>query len=319
MTCHEIYDLEKFGNIILDLRNKRKITQTFIRDTEGLHPKTIKNLEYGNTMPNLDTLNKLSNLYRVNIHMILDQCKKDNNRDFKRILEKLDKISLDNKLEELEPVLADIKKLKTSNKDMNIEYIKNKLDQIDKFAELIKIKNKTDIMNVMATEQLCIQIIQLIHPNFDINNINTYYFNPLETRVLIALSFSYIRQNRYRLAVITLNVCIDNASLHVKSNQEHIPLLIHAKYALSYVYFINDENEHVISICDEAISLSKDMYNVKLLPHLYFRKGISEYLTDNNEYKISLRKSLDLLGLMDLDTSKELYTKILKDKYSIHL
>lgn len=319
ILSNNVYDLTKFGNMILDLRTRRKITQSYIRENHGLHPKTIKNLEYGKTMPNIDTLNRLSDIYRINVHMLLDQCKVDNDEKIDRLMTTLDRISLENKLEELPGVYHDIEEIKNDDHYQTVEYFKKKVDQIEKFAELIKIKNKTDKMSIRASEEKCIEIIKMIHPNFNITNIDNYYFNPLETRVLISLSFSYSRQDRKHLALITMNLCHENAKLHAQSNSKNMQLLIHAKYALAYLNFLHNQHHEAIELCNDAIDLSKDIYNVKLLPNLYFRKGISEFCLDKDTYLPTLKKALNTLDLMDKGEEKSFYLKMLKDRYDIEL
>jgi len=75
----------KFQTVIKDLRKQRKLTQQQVADIVGITATGVSYWESGNTVPNVETLNKLANYFGVTVNYLLgikDNFKKkeDNSR-----------------------------------------------------------------------------------------------------------------------------------------------------------------------------------------------------------------------------------------------
>lgn len=313
------YDLKKFGEILLAIRKKGKMTQTRIREISGIHPDTIKGLEYGLRFPSIDTVNKLSDIYQINLLNVLDECRFDKNDFLISINKKIDEISYSDDLKDIDVVIQSLTAYIEANKEKYTERILSKIRQLELLLKLIKIKNKTDIMNLNITEELCIQTLQLTHAKFNISHIDLNYYSLLEYRILLIYSFCMTRQNKHQLALNTTQFILKNLDYHYKSNTSAVNLILLGLYFQSYQLFIIDSNQMVIETCDVAIDLSKKTYCIKYLPSLYFRKGISEYKLNESTYKESLKLCFKTIKLLDNNTMYDAYEKVLLNKYSIVL
>lgn len=318
MIENNVYDLQKFGNKLFNLRIKGHLTQSKIREINGLHPKTIKNLEYGKTLPTLDTLDKLSELYRTNVYLILEACRFDKDSLLSQFLKKLDQDSLCNNINGIKETQKEIAQLDQSLFTEPIDYHRIKFEQLKLFTEILLIKNKADKMNVSITQQYCLKALSLTHKKFSLTSLNNYYYDVIETRLLISLGFSYLRQQKDQTAIDIIKCSIESAKIHA-SDPNNMSLLLHAYNALAYCYFILDNHHDVIDVCQKAIEISEKHYNMKLLPNLLFRKGISEYYLNIASHTVTLQKSLQYLELMKMDDLKLTYTNLLKNKYEIQL
>jgi len=313
------YDIKKFGEILLAIRKKGKVTQKQIREISGIHPDTMKSLEYGLRFPSIDTVNKLSDIYQINLLNVLNECRFDNNDFLISINAKIDEISYSDDLKEIDDVIDSLNNYIQSNKENFTERILGKIRQLELLSKLIKIKNKTDIMNVNLTEELCIQAIQITHPGFNISQLDKNYYSLLEYRILLIYSFCMTRQKKHQLALETTPFILKNLSYHYKSNQSAIKLILLGLFYQSYQLFIIDDNTEVIKTCDIAIEMSQEKYCLKYLPTFYFRKGVSEYKLNIISYTETLKSCLETLKLLDNQEMHDKYLSVLNDKYSIHL
>lgn len=313
------YDLIKFGNILLQIRQNRRYTQTKVRRLTGVHPDTIKGLEYGQRFPTIDTLNKLSDLYQVNLLNILTECKHENESYLQKIKEQINTISyLDdvNKIDEL------LEKLELYNKQYmqtlhpKVEII---INQLKCFSKIIKIKNKRDIMNVLEVERLCYEALQMYHNHFNENRLDENYYSILEVRILIALAMSKARQDKPEQAISIAEFSHKQFLYHFLSDKSLLPFVLQGYFALSYLYFIADDFKKTISICDSAIEFAKKQYTTRYLAQYYFRKGIAQYYLKAEHYECNLRTSIKYLLLNNEHELAEKYKQVLRDQYSIDL
>ncbi|MBI9010963.1 MAG: helix-turn-helix transcriptional regulator [Clostridiales bacterium] len=313
------YDIKKFGEILLAIRKKGKMTQKQIRELSGIHPDTMKSLEYGLRFPSIDTVNKLSDLYQINLLNVLNECRFDKNDFLVSINSKIDMISYSDDLKEIDEVIDSLNNYIKDNIENFTDRILSKIRQMELLSKLIKIKNKTDIMNINLTEELCIQAIQLTHPGFNISQVHKNYYSLLEYRILLIYSFCMTRQKKHQLALDTTQFILKNLNYHYKSNQSAVKLILLGLFFQSYQLFIMDDNAEVINTCNTGIQMSKEKYCMKYLPTFYFRKGISEYKSNNTSYTETLKNCLETLKLLDNQEMHDKYLSVLNNKYSIHL
>lgn len=315
----EIYDLQSFGDFIYQLRKKGNLTQNDIRNINGIHPKTIKRIEYGQAMPTLDTLDKLSAVYHVNLVEVLESFRHDKNEYFDEILEKLDYISLSDDVDNVDEQITKIKAMLNSNTLDNNVFVKNKLKQLYCFSELIKLKNNTSEAALNMTESYCYKAIRIMHPKFSVENVKDYYLNLFELRILISLSFNYLRKKDNDRAEKLIADVIALIIPHTRHNERAYHLLIHTYYMQTYILFLASKHTEVIQISKLAIGISKRKFINKFLPMLYLRKGISEFRLGDEEHLTSLRTSLDLLKIMGMIELRDKYSDVISNMYGIDL
>lgn len=232
----EDFDLIRFGHIIEEIRKSKNIKKLDVRKNTGIHSDTLKFLEYGKKLPNTDTLARLGEYYGISLFNILDECRYENNEYVISIIDRFDKMSyLD--------CVEDIVKLR---KEL-LEHINNfissypprttkKLQQLDLLMQIIFLKNKKDIMNVRNSEALAIEALRISHPNFHVHLYDRMFYNSVELRILLLLAFSLVRQQRNSVAINITKYIINILHKHMKSTPELDTLLLQAHFNLSYIF-----------------------------------------------------------------------------------
>lgn len=319
MLNSQDFDLIKFGRILEEIRKSKKIKKLDVRKDTGIHPDTLKFIEYGDKLPTIDTLARLSDYYGISILNILDECRYEKNAYILEQIQKLDLLSYRNKLE---PILDLRKELQAhicdNSKDYPIRTIQ-KLNQLDLLMQMIQIMNKTDIMHVRNSELMAIEGLKISKPNFDLSKFKTFYYSGLELRILLLLAFSLVRQEKNALALSLTKHVIDILHKHIKSTPESSTLLLQAYFNLSYICYLTQADKEAIRIANLGILLSKKLFNIKFLPHLYFRKGVSEYYIQKNDSSESFKKCLQSIDLLDEADLKDQYLEILKRQFNFDM
>lgn len=311
------YNLIEFGSMMYDIRKKNKYTQSQIRNICGLNPDTIRKIESGLSLPNTDTIIKLSEIYKIDVNSILENCRYQNCEIVREIKAQIDFASYADDTH----LLVNITELMTQVKDLSQKNSIPTLDliilQLDLLCEILSLKNKADILNASHSSDLCYKALRLTHSKLDKKALTTGVFTPIEIRFLIALSYAKSRMNETIFATeICLNV-INNLKIHCEYEENHYGFLLQAYYTLAHFYFLLNMNPETIRTCDVAIQLSIDKFNMKFLPHLYYRKGVAEFLLNAPNYSISLKKSFDLFDLLNQTKLKDHCITILKNRYQL--
>lgn len=313
------YNLKKFGEILYQIRKKENLTQKNIKASCGIHPDTIKGLEHGLRFPNLNTLNKLSGIYKVDLLNVLSECKYENEEILKSIILKLDKISYSDNLTEFDAITKTINKYSKKHRRIFSDTLLHQIKQTELLSELIKLKNKTDIINAFHLEELSIKALEVTQEYFDINHIGHHDYSVVELRILLILGFAKTRQNRHSIGITTTKFAIEHLEDYMKSNPAIINILLQGYYMLSYQYVIVDDNTEIINICDKGIKIAQSNYSIKTLANFYFRKGVSEYKLCKEGYIKSLMIAMDYLSQAGESELRDKYIAVLENKYSISI
>jgi len=311
------YDLKKFGNIVFQIRQQGQVTQKKIRALTGIHPDTIKNLEYGLRLPTLDTIDKLSEVYNINLLNILSECKNENDSNIRAICDKIDRMSYENNIRDIEAYRREIRDYKAHMIQGLSHQSQVKLGQMDYFLQLLEIKNKTDVTSILETQRLCHLAIRLGHPTFEERTYKDNYYSILELRLISILSISLLRQKKRVEAVDLSNYVLKHLKYHGLSNGEAKPLVLQAYYTLAYQLFVLNHHKEVIQICQEAIAYGTTNYSSKFLPHFYFRIGISKLHLKQADYKDYLDQAIGYLRLHKEDHLLTIFKETLKKTYNI--
>ncbi|MCH4887934.1 helix-turn-helix transcriptional regulator [Acidaminobacter sp. JC074] len=313
------YDLLKFGDILFKIRSNRKLTQKKIREITGIHPDTIKGIEYGQRFPTLDTLNKLGDLYQINLLNILSECKLENDPFLGRIISKINSISYLDEIEQVDDQIIQLEEFCALHNNSLHPKIKIRIEQLKILSNTIKIKNKKDVVNTLELERLCHKALQMNHPTFNECRLNENYYSLLEIRLLFVLGASKARQDKYRVATEIVEYA--NKQLHYQylSDKTLLPDILNGYYTLSYHYFFEDKHLEVIKTCDKAIQLANQQYTTKFLPHFHFRKGISQFKMNIDGYMKNLLLSIEYLKLNGDNLLIDKFNQVLKEKYNIVL
>lgn len=312
------YDLQKFGNILLDLRESRNITKRQIRKAIGIHPDTLKFIEYGHKLPSTDTLTRLSDYYKINFLKILDNCRLENSEFLEKINRRIDQMAYHDTLSEVEEIENALTEYIESHSNIISSTILLKAEQSLLLLQLIKIKNKRDELNISISEQTAYKGLHLFHKNFSIKKINDFLYSPVEMRFLLSLAFSFVRQEKNKEAIHITKYVVKSLEKLYSYENSYLSLLLQSYLDLAYILFLVKEDQEALRVCQRGIELSSEKFYFKFLPHLYFRKGVIEYHLDM-DYVSSFYSCINSFDLIGDQVSKEKYLDVLSKKYHIVL
>lgn len=315
MLNNHNYDFEKFGRILREIRKRSQITQNEIRERIGLNPNTIRKIEHGLVIPSLDTICKLSELYNVDLDLILSKCKIFQNEKIKLIINKINIASYEDNLEELETIKHEISNLIEAKPISPI--IKLIHDQLVLLVEIISKKNDLSFANAVECEFLSIKALRLTKPNIKIQSIGNEILSIIEVKFLLSLAFAKSRQRQTTTSIQICEKILNSTRYQSKFDEKYKDISIQVYYSLAHFNYLLNNNSHVISACNSAISLAMETNNMRLLPHILLRKGVSEYLSDNECFYETIRKMNVLLQLQGLNDLKNKYNQILCERYNI--
>jgi len=191
-----MYNLIEFGRILLTLRKQAGYTQYKVRELTGIHHETLKHIEYGEVLPKIDTLSKLSQIYKQDLVLLLTQCRYPDEDLIDDLAIQLNHLTMLDRLEEirnLEEPLAQARK-QVKNKDNKV--VNHKISQLSYLHKLVLMKNKRDLLNISQSEILALDGLRLTHPSFSINKLETTLFSLIDLRFLIFLAISKSRLDK---------------------------------------------------------------------------------------------------------------------------
>lgn len=174
-------------------------------------------------------------------------------------------------------------------------------------------------MHVRNSELMAIEGLKIGRPNFDLSKFDAFYYSGIRLRILLLLAFALVRQEKNTLALSLTKHVIDILHKHIKSTPESSTLLLQAYFNLSYICYLTQEDKEAIRIANLGILLSKKLFNIKFLPQLYFRKGVSEYYIQKKDYAESFRKCPQSIDLLDEGDLKDKYLEILKRQFNFEM
>lgn len=317
MDAKTIYDLKKFGRSAEKIRIKNKLKKTTIKKLYDINPDTLRKLELGITLPTHDTLNKLSEAYNINMIKVFEACKYANHQALEFIRKIINCAAYEDRIELLEDAIFEIRNIQ------NIGNISDKIDlevrQLEILTELVKLKNKTDVLSVENSEILSLKGIRLTKSSFNIKEIDIHVYSLIESRFLLSLGLTQVRKRNFNLAEYIINHVLDNLIFHLEYDKTVAPLLIQAYYQKSNLLFQLQRNNEIIECCTLALDLASQFTSTKLMPYIYFRLGIAQYKLGLPFYRETLMNSLNFLESYGQKKLKSTFENSLLNNYNIKL
>lgn len=311
-------NLKNFGSAAKALRESLGYSRYFVNEKTGIKRDTLARIENGESIPRYDTLDSLSVLYKVNMHLLFESKREINDiNDFYRYADNLitnfdtDSIS---RLNDLYDDFAEKNKLsKQVFSDEDLVRFKQIINLITIFYS---VKKDDYIHEIEQT----LSILGSTDCNLD-DILTKKHFDPIEYRLIILLSSFYKQNKQVELAIKTLEVITERLNDVYFYDETILHMHIKAIFNLSYLYFIKGQHQDTLSMADKGINLLSRKHSNYLLAQLrarrcvaYIRLGYpieeinSEYL--HTLFSLSLEGSTQLL---------ETYIKIFSERYNLEI
>jgi transcriptional regulator with XRE-family HTH domain len=298
----------EFGNKALKIRKKCGFTREAVKDVTGISIETLRRLEMGVPEPRINTLEKLSSLYRYDLIELLSKCRSHlsffSEELIKKSTDKINQIDLVGLVDVIDSALQDLME-SSDPEDTNSQYYTVFLNAL----KSLKIDKITDSkVNVIVIED-----ILLILSRNQKSLLNEPYLFPFEVMAAIYLISLYRQSGQFATAINTCEEMIRKLEDYPYLNDRGVDQLGALYQSMAYIFHTMDEHEKVIEFVDAAFANSKLAFTNTLYINLVLRKAIAFHNLGN-------RDSYDLFTVAIQNSygeRKKFIAKVVKEQYGV--
>ena len=310
------YNLKDFGQTLKEIRVWCGLTQSEVSRQAGVHEDAIRKIEHGTVIPKHETLQYLSDIYKIDLIELLVEYKND--KDLIAFTDRINKIITNNKSHELKTIIDDFEILISSNHKLqlinpnDINKFKLYLLSVEEFF-----KNTAD--SYFNAKNYLTEALSNSEKNFCYLQPDNYKFNYFEISMLLLLGISIFHLNETEASTKIMEFCLTKLKDLKSMSTTKIHLILKLMYNLAYNYHIQDDHLIALQISNEAIQIAVSNDILFSLPQLFYRKGIAEFSLGISDYENSIRKSILLLDIYNNQELKNQFIKITEELYNIKL
>jgi transcriptional regulator with XRE-family HTH domain len=300
-------DTKLFGNELKNIRKSLGYTQLHVQSKTGISQDTLRRLENGIDYPMISTIENLSSFYKLNLYKIMSENHKISSLESKEYSE-LFRLINNLKIEDFKEQLSDLQsKVKANDNDPNTQ-------NILRYLELIKNINLFDVKDIASSEQL----LDMIFVNQTINIQNTY-ITELEISLSVSLSIVLRRFGKEVLSIELLKRTEErvlNLPYNIKDKSRALAVI-----SINICTALQNINKYEESICeiDRILNNKKIELQTDDLFQLIYKKGISQFYNNDDEYYETLKLSLYLLKTTNRNEMFDFYLNHLETTHSINV
>lgn len=298
----------EFGNKALKIRKNCGFTREKVKDITGISIETLRRLEMGVPEPRINTLEKLSTLYRYDLIELLSKCRSQlsffSEDLIKKTTEKINQLDLVGLVDVIDSALRDLM-TSADPEDSNSKYYAV-------FFNALK-SLRIDKINDFKTNVILIENILLILSRNQKSLLNEPYLYPFEVMAAIYLISLYRQSGQYTLAISTCEEMIRKLENYPYLNDRGVDQLGALYQTLAYIYHTMDQHEKVIEIVDSAFANHQLAFTNTLYIILLSRKAIALHnLGNKNSYDLFTVSLSNSFG-----ERKKFIAKMIKEQYGI--
>lgn len=282
-------DFKLFGIKIKEVRECLGYTQKQVQELCGLNRDTLRRIELGVVTPRYDTLEILSQVYKLNLLKFIEDSINSKTLLF---LKKLDNLILNysqNEFEEINDVFINLNKKKSIQKELLVQY--------EFILRGIKELNSRYIQDRNECIQTLSNSIKLDIKNFSVYNIESFVYSELNLKSIFLLASAFSKLKNYKQSNILYKKFLE--TFPTKNSLPH-------KFIIKTYLEISKNNYSILNF-SESLSYAKTgiLFCLKndllyKLDSLYLQKSNSELKLNSNEYKESLKKSKQISEIINL-------------------
>ncbi len=298
----------EFGNKALKIRKNCGFTRETVKEITGISIETLRRLETGVPEPRINTLEKLSTLYRYDLIELLSKSRSQlsffSEELIKKTTDKINQLDFEGLRGVIDSALMDLMQSKDTE-ESNSKYYSDFFNAL----KSVKINETKDLkMNVIVIENILLILAR--NQKFLINE---PYLYPFEVMAAIYLISLYRESGQYGIAISTCEEMMRKLENYPYLNDRGVDQLGALYQALAYVYHRKDEQEKVIEIVDAAFGNHHLAFTNTLYIDLLLRKATALH-------KLGNKDSYDLFTVAILNSygeRKKNIIRVIKDYYGI--
>lgn len=294
------FDLNKFGLTIKGIRTQLGMTQNDVFEKIGINTETLRRMENGKVIPKFETLDLLTEVYKIDVCTIFLRHRIDDYNSYNEIKNLIEFKLLDLNSIDLSPELKRLDSLIANTED---NVYKNIFKQL-KFMCLGIIENINS--NSDTAYDYFIKSLNTTNKNLTINNYQEFYYSDFELRILMQIAIVLKRNKEFDKSIEILNFAYTNI-------REDITLKNKILLSLASTHEELKQYNKALEYLNIIINNSLDPKTTTFLFSVYFLKGLCEYNLKIDNYKNSIRISLTLCEVYNLKNRFNSILKLSKD------
>jgi len=311
-------NLKDFGDAAKELRESLGFSRYFVNEKTGIKRDTLAKIENGESIPRYDTLDNLSILYKVNMHLLFES-KRDINdiSEFYRYADNLITNFDTDSISRLNDLYVDFEKKNKLSKQVFSDEDLSRFKQIINLITIFYSVKKDDYIHEIKQT-----LIMLGSEGAHLDDVlKRKHFDPIEYRLVILLSSFYKQNKQVDLAIETLEVITERLNDVYFYDETILHMHIKAMFNLSYLYYLKGRHQDTLLMANKGINLLSRKHSNYLLAQFRARRCVAYIKMDyptktiNSEYLHTLF-ALSLEGNTQL---LETYIKIFNERYNLEV
>lgn len=300
------YDMESFGIALRTIRESLNLTRKQVSEHLAMHTDTLRKIELGSVIPKYDSLEMLSQLYKVDLLNLLRIHRYNSNLEI--IYESLDRFLIEDKTEKILELKNRI------HSDPN-EY---KLVFQDEYFLLVLFIDSVLVFHENRASDLN-ELVHLLEKHIDVQSLKSLNISqinsPLLMRLANVLAMVHMRLSHFDASILILESILEIANTDTMHLYTSYKFEVKYCYSLSYCYFLQSNYEKSLHYADQGIELALKNQSMYMLYSLYSRKGASEFKLDIDTYNDSFIKCIHLVDMLGDEALTNKYIEIIREKY----
>ncbi len=309
-----IYDLTHFGLIFQALRKSNEYSYKSLSEASNIAKNTLRNIERGKVIPNIETLSILSNFLKVDLTLLFLQCKSDRYKSYESLKHQFEKMIAEHIVDNLTKLMSQVESLLSyephTDEDIQLNLLLTQLyhRMIGQYETSIK-KNNNNALSAY------LHAIRITQPNFDLDHYKRCMLNYDELSIFFNVVQMLNRREKKELHQKMYHHIFECYNQLVEKEIFLFPTLVN-NMAVNYLHL--GRLNQALEFANIGIDFVKAEQTTIDLPALLLCKGIVYEKLGNPDGRKYIGLSFDLLKLKGRWDIIEFATKELLQTHKIH-
>lgn len=306
------YDLTGFGTAAKKFRIEKGIKIIDLKELCNINRDTIRKIENGMVIPKIETLDRLSYVYKQDMYMLFSKYRLTVDVYLNKVIHKISKSF---KTKDFEIMDLEIKKFKETYENSPIygdAIIKKKVNQLKLY--LYALVNIDKIIIDESRKVITDLFLSLECSNKDLIK-KKVRFDKIETRIIILLATVYRFKNDFIRSIDLLEIARDELLSSFRHDSDFLKLYILVSYNIMTHYHRSNKYTKSLEVYRDSLKIIDNEVGIYNLAYYTIRVGLDKYLSGDLIGYNFLITGLNLLKDNDDNSHFELISKSLKKNY----
>ncbi|MBN2794593.1 MAG: helix-turn-helix transcriptional regulator [Clostridia bacterium] len=288
------YDLKSFGKKLVEIREKNQLTQKDVKDKVGVNEDTLRKVENGLVLPRIDTIDRLSIIYKQDIYLLFSSYRLTFDNYFSKRIRYIANHFKNYDYDQLKKEAEVFKEQFKDSKYYKDELVMKKGDQF--YEYLMSLYNFNNAFKDDSRKDLS-RLFDVLDYNINdfYNDSKNIYLDKLEILILLLISIIYRYRDEFENAKVILDRIEYVLSDSHKNDPEYMYYYVLVIYNKMTLFNRIDDFDAIDGMYYETLTVFDEKLNLQNVLTLMMRVGINKGKLKHSEYKELVITSLNLL------------------------